>query len=89
MEFAAVFLSVIYIYRVGQKCGPQTRGHNSVKSEPIVKKITGRFIGKFLVKWILKIPPHLTYVATLPCETLTSAKQDINDKLQLCVMISV
>ena len=25
---------------------------------------------------------HLAYVATLPCETLTSAKQAINDKLQ-------
>jgi len=31
---------------------------------------------------ILKIPPHLTYVATLLCETLMSAKQAINDKLQ-------
>jgi len=29
-----------------------------------------------------EIPPHLAYVATLPCETLTSAKQAINDKLQ-------
>jgi len=29
-----------------------------------------------------KIPPHLAYVATLPCETLMSAKQAINDKLQ-------
>jgi len=27
--------------------------------------------------------PHLAYVATLPCETLTSAKQALNyDKLQ-------
>jgi len=25
---------------------------------------------------------HLAYVATLPCETLMSAKQAINDKLQ-------
>jgi len=25
---------------------------------------------------------HLAYVATLPCETLKSAKQAINDKLQ-------
>ena len=49
------------------------------------KKITGRFLGKFVVKWILKIPPHLAYVATLPCETLASAKQAINDKLQDCV----
>jgi len=62
--------------------GPHTHGHNSVISEPIEKKITRRFLGKFLVKWILKIPPPLAYVATLPCETLLSAKQAINDKLQ-------
>ena len=29
-----------------------------------------------------KIPPYLAYVATLPCETLMSAKQAIDDKLQ-------
>ena len=28
------------------------------------------------------MPLHLAYVATLPCETLMSAKQAINDKLQ-------
>jgi len=45
---------------------------------------TGRFLGKCAVrpKWIFKIPPHLAYVATLPCETLMLAKQAINDKLQ-------
>ena len=43
---------------------------------------TGRFLWKFAVKWVSKIPPHLAYVATLPCETLMSAKQTINDKLQ-------
>ena len=43
---------------------------------------TGRFVGKFAVKWVLKIPPHFVYVATLPCETFTSTKQAINDKLQ-------
>ena len=43
---------------------------------------TGRFLGKFAVKCILKIPPDLTYVATLPCETLMLAKQAINEKLQ-------
>ena len=36
---------------------------------------------KFVVKWILKIPLHRAYVATLPCETLMSAKQAITDKL--------
>ena len=30
---------------------------------------TGRFLGKFAVKWISKIPPHIAYVATLPRET--------------------
>jgi len=52
------------------------------------KKIfTERFIGKFAVQWILNIPPHLAYVATLPCETLMSAKQVIYDKLQGSVAI--
>ena len=37
---------------------------------------------KITVKWILKLTPHLAYVATLPCETLMSAKQATNDKLQ-------
>ena len=46
------------------------------------KFFTGRFLGKFAVKRILKIPPHLVYVATLPCETLMSAKPANNDKLQ-------
>ena len=31
---------------------------------------------------MLQIPPHLAYLATSLCETLTSAKQAINDKLQ-------
>jgi len=43
---------------------------------------TKRFLGKFAVKWILKLPPHLARVAALPCETLMSAKQAINQKLQ-------
>jgi len=44
---------------------------------------TGRCLGKFVVKWILKFPPHLAYIAKLPRETLTSAKQVVNDKLQV------
>jgi len=31
---------------------------------------TGGFLGKIAVKWLSKIPPHIAYVATLPCETL-------------------
>jgi len=49
--------------------------------------LTRRFPGKFAVKWILKIPPHLAYVATLPCETLMSAEQAIHDKLQGSVAV--
>jgi len=43
---------------------------------------TERFLVKLAVKWTLKIPLHLAFVATLPCETIMSAKQAINDKLQ-------
>jgi len=35
-----------------------------------------------VIKWALKIPSHLVYVATLRCRTLMSAKQALNDKLQ-------
>jgi len=31
---------------------------------------------------MLKIPPLLAYVDSIPCETLMSAKQAVNDKLQ-------
>jgi len=52
------------------KKGQQTHRHNSVKSEPISNFFfTARFLGKIAVKWILKIPPHLAYVA-IPCETI-------------------
>jgi len=43
---------------------------------------TERFLGKFAVKRMSKIPQYRAYVATLPCKTLMSAKQAINDKLQ-------
>jgi len=35
---------------------------------------TGTLCGKFAIKWLLTIPPHLNSVATLPCETLMSVK---------------
>jgi len=47
-----------------------------------LKKNSLEALRKVAVKWILKIPPHVAYVATLPCETLMSAKQALNDKLQ-------
>ena len=31
---------------------------------------------------ISKIPSHLAYVAALPCKTIMSVKQAVNDKLQ-------
>ena len=39
-----------------------------------------RFLGKYAVKCILQIPPHLAH--TVPCETLMSVKQAIDDQLQ-------
>jgi len=64
--------------------GPKKRGHRLItiilsNFYRFKKKFTGRFLGKFTVEWILKMPSHLAYIATLPCETLLSAKQgDIN-----------
>ena len=60
---------------MGQKVGPQTHDHNSVKSEPIWKKITRKFLGKFVVKRI-----HCAAVAALRWKKrflwcLTSAAQ--------------
>jgi len=67
--------------------GPKKRGHRLLtvilsKLSDLRSVFAGRFLGKFAVKLMLKIPPHLAYVATLPCETLMSAKQAVNDKLQ-------
>jgi len=67
---------------VGQKTRPQTHENNCQILTDFKNFFTVRFLGKFAVKWILKISPHLAYVATLPCETLMSAKQALNDKLQ-------
>ena len=59
--------------------------HVTVSFDPTLPRCiaaVGGIVGKFAVKWVPTIPPHLAYVATLPCDTLTSAKQAINDKLQ-------
>jgi len=42
-----------------------------------LKKFNGRFLAKFVVKWILKLPPHLAYVATVSRETLMSSKKPL------------
>jgi len=55
-----------------KKVRRQTRGHSSVKSRPFFfffsLKFAERFFGKFEAEWLLKIPLHLAYAATLPCE---------------------
>jgi len=50
---------------------------------------TGRLVGKFATNSYLNIPPHVKYVATLPCEMWISENWHqseicivINDKLQ-------
>ena len=37
---------------------------------------TGRLVRKFAIKFALNILPHLTNVATPPCETLMSETSD-------------
>ena len=54
---------------VNMQGGPKKRGHRLMTT--ILSNLnrfeffTGRFFSKFAVKWILKIPQHLAYVATL------------------------
>jgi len=83
MQTSAVIEFCTLNYRVGQKNGttdPRPQLCQILTDLRIF--FTGRFLGKFTVKRTLKIPPHLVCVATLPCETLMSAKKAINDKLQ-------
>jgi len=82
--YAEVDSQLSVIYRVDKKLRPQTRGHNSVKSEPIFKIfVTGRFPGKFSVKCsLLKVPVHLAYCCHTFLWNRNVVKQAINDKLQ-------
>jgi len=68
-------------YRVGQNVGHRLMAIILSNLNRFNFLFIGRFLGKCVVKWILKIPPHLACVATLLCETLIAAKQAINDKL--------
>jgi len=85
MQSAAVSNSSLFTYRVRQKTGHRLMTTILSNLNRFAIFFTGRFLGKFAVKCVLKIPPHLVYVATLPCETLLSAKQAVNDKLQSSV----
>jgi len=65
----------------------QKRGHRLMaiilsNLNRFTKFFSGRLLGNFALKWILKVSLHLEHVATLPCETLMSAKQALSDKLQ-------
>jgi len=69
---------------------PKKRGHRLMTASLSILNrfrifFTGRFLGKFSVKWMSTVPPHLAYVAALPCETLMPAKQAVKDKLQCSV----
>ena len=61
--------------------GPFTHDHSSVISEPIKKISLENSLVNLQSKWILKLPPHFAYVATLHCLTLMSAKQAVNDRI--------
>jgi len=51
---------------------------------------TGKFTSKFEVKWLLKTPPHLAYVAAHIILWNTDVrKQALNDKLQGSVVFKV
>jgi len=86
---SAIILQFLQGRPMGAKNGPQTHDHSHGRAITLsnlnrFKKFffTGRFLGKFAVKWILIIPSYFACVATLPCETLISVKRAINDKLQ-------
>jgi len=42
------------------------------------KLYTGKVAGKFAVKWLLRIPPRLVYIATQPNETLMSENKRLS-----------
>jgi len=70
------------VHRLGQESGATDSWPYFCQILTDLKNFIGIFLCKFVVKWALNIPPHLAHVATLPYETLMSAKQAINDKLQ-------
>jgi len=54
-----------WVYRVVQKSKPQSFVHIFVILTDFQNFSTGAFCGKFVIKWLLNIPPHLNCVATL------------------------
>ena len=56
----------------------QTHVSNFTKPYPIFKLFfTDSFSRKFAIKWLIKVPPHLMHVSTLPGETQCQKTSDI------------
>ena len=47
---------------------------------------TGRVLSEFVVKWLIGIPPHLAYVATLPCLVCSVFAHSVYVQLRTLVM---
>jgi len=63
-------IQIMTIYTVFQKTKPRNFGSEiSQILTDFKNSFTDRFSRKFAVQHYVDIPPHLTYVATLPCET--------------------
>jgi len=69
---SAQFLYTYCNYTVSQKVGHRLMAI-TLSNLNRFKKNCERFLGKFVVKWILNIPPHLKYVARLPCNLSSMA----------------
>ena len=60
-----------------RKLHTKTHGHKCQILTDFQNSLTARFCNKFAVKWLLRIPPHLAYVATLSCETIMSENKPL------------
>ena len=52
-------LALIHVHGGPKKWGHRLMTITLSNLNRFFKKITARFLGKFAVKWILKIPPHI------------------------------
>jgi len=64
---------VIYLFHMEFTGWPKKVSHKVLSIslwniDRFSKFLTGAFCGKFVIKWLPNIPPHLNCVATLPCE---------------------
>jgi len=82
------------LHSVPKKRRHQTHSGKSVNSQPIYNFFHCQIFQSICSKYLLKIQPHLTCVATLPCGTLMSENEQhspsnvvINDKLQRTIKV--